>query len=74
MIVKEFFITRADGVDLFRTYSDENRYIRQIETGFVFEEAIDVETSAFTYEETDEIIPAPPDPVEPADPGEPEIE
>ena len=55
-IVKEFYKTREDGVDLYRTYSDANYMIRQIETGEVYEEAIDVETASYEYEETEERI------------------
>lgn len=56
MIVREYFETRFDGVKLFRTYSDTNHYIRQIPTGVIYEEAIDVESAPYTYEETDDII------------------
>jgi hypothetical protein len=56
MIKKEFFGTRFDGIDLFRTYSDENYKIRQIETGVIYDEAIDIENAPYTYEETDEPI------------------
>lgn len=56
MIVKKFFKTRKDGVNLYRTYSDENYKIRQIETGVVYDEAIDVEEAGYTYEETEEKI------------------
>lgn len=56
MIVREFLETRFDGVNLYRTYSDNNHYIRQIPTGVVYEEAIDVENAPYTYEETDDII------------------
>jgi hypothetical protein len=56
MIVREFFETRFDGVNLYRTYSDENFYIRQVETGNVYSEAVDVEDAIYTYEETDELI------------------
>lgn len=52
MIVREFYRTRADGVNLYRTYSDEEFKIRQIETDTIYDEAIDVETSNYTYEET----------------------
>ena len=52
MIRKEFYETRKDGVNLYRTYSDENYKIRQIETDFLYDEAIDVENSTYTYEET----------------------
>ena len=56
MIVKKFLKTRKDGVNLYRTYSDENYKIRQIETGVVYDEAIDVEEAGYTYEETEEKI------------------
>lgn len=53
MVVKEFYRTREDGVNLYRTYSDENFKIRQIQTDVLYDEAIDVEDSIYTYEETD---------------------
>jgi hypothetical protein len=56
MIVREFFKVREDGVNLYRTFSDKNLYIKQLETGNIYEEAIDIEDSTFTYEETDEPI------------------
>ena len=56
MVITEFFEQRDDGVNLFRTYSDENFKIRQIETGFIYDEAVDIESASFTYEETDEKI------------------
>lgn len=56
MIIKEEYKTREDGVSLYRTYSDIGNYIRQIETGVIYEEAIDVEGSLFTYEETEDKI------------------
>ena len=56
MIVREFYRTRKDGVNLFRTYSDEGNYILQNETGVKYAEAIDVETAPYTYSETDEKI------------------
>lgn len=56
MIRKEFFMKRADGINLYLTYSDENKYIIQIDTGIIYESAVDVESSPHTYEETDEII------------------
>jgi hypothetical protein len=52
MIRKEFYETRKDGVNLYRTYSDENYKIKQIETDILYDEAIDVEDSTYTYEET----------------------
>lgn len=56
MIRKEFFMKRADGINLYLTYSDENKYIMQMDTGIIYEDAVDVENSPHTYEETDEII------------------
>lgn len=56
MIVKEFYKTREDGVNLYRTYSDTNRYIKQVQTGAIYSEAIDVENAPYTYKETDKEI------------------
>lgn len=39
-----------------RHYSDKNLKIRQIETGIVYDDAVDVIPCAYTYEETDELI------------------
>ncbi len=63
MLKREFYREREDGVKLYRTYSDEGFKIRQIETGIVYSEAIDVENTPYTYEETDEKI----EPIEPED-------
>lgn len=57
MIIKEFYRTRKDGVNLYRTYSDINVYILQNETGIEYEEAIDIENAPYTYSETDKEIP-----------------
>ena len=54
MIVKELFMTRKDGVKLYRTYSDNGYKIMQTETGIVYDEAIDVETANYTYTESEE--------------------
>ena len=54
MIKKVFHRTRADGVNLYRTYSDEDKYLVQNETGLVFDEAIDVENAPYTYSESEE--------------------
>lgn len=53
MIIKEFYRTRKDGVNLYRTYSNNKLMIKQVETGNVYAEAIDVESAVYTYEETD---------------------
>jgi hypothetical protein len=62
MIVKKFYKTRNDGVNLYRTYSDEGYYIKQNETGNVYDEAIDVENAPYTYTET--TIPVADEPTE----------
>lgn len=56
MIVREFHITRKDGVNLYRTYSDTDHYIHKVGTDEVYEDAIDVESASYVYEETDDII------------------
>lgn len=56
MIIREEYKTRMDGVKLFRTYSDEGKKIIQNETGIVYEEAVDVENTPYTYSESEEDI------------------
>lgn len=56
MVVREFYSTRKDGVNLYKTYSDSNMYIRQVETGIEYSEAVDVENAPYIYEETDKAI------------------
>lgn len=53
MVISEFFKIRDDGVKLYKTYSDENFKILQVETGIIYDEAIDIENNNYTYEETD---------------------
>lgn len=55
-IVKEFYKTREDGVNLYRKYSDQNYTIKKVGTDEVYEEAIDVEDAPYEYEETTELI------------------
>ena len=52
MVKKEFFKTRMDGVNLWRSYSDQNVMIQKDGTDETYSEAIDVEDSGFTYTET----------------------
>lgn len=54
MLVKEFYRKREDGVDLYKTYSDESFMIRKVGTDELYEVAIDVEN--YEYEETDRKI------------------
>ena len=56
MIVREFYQTRQDGVNLFRTYSTENKYIRKVGTNEEYSEAIDIEGAPYSYMETDKEI------------------
>lgn len=56
MIIREFYMTRKDGVNLYKTYSDKNVYIIKQGTDEKYDEAIDAENTNYTYEETEEII------------------
>ena len=64
MIKTEFFMKRDDNVILVKTYSTENKYIRQVETGLEYDEAIDIgekvgedyKPTKYTYVETDKEI------------------
>ena len=64
MIKTEYFNTRNDGVVLVKTYSTENKYIKQLETNLEYDIAIDVgevelgiyKPKNYTYEETDNEI------------------
>lgn len=51
MIIREVYKTRADGVQLYRTYSDVGMMVQQNETGTKYTEAIDVENAPYTYTE-----------------------
>ena len=53
MVVREFYGTRKDGVNLYRNYSDQNLKIRKVGTEEIYDEAIDVEFAPYFYEETD---------------------
>ena len=53
MIHKEFYMTRADGVNLFRNYSDKGVQLHKIGTDEYYDEAIDIESAPYEYEETD---------------------
>lgn len=52
MVKTEYFRTREDGVRLFKSYSDQNLYIRKVGTEEVYSEAIDVENAPYMYIET----------------------
>lgn len=55
-IVKEFYKTRNDGVNLYKTYSNNGYMIKKIGTEEIYEEAIDVEDAPYEYEETTELV------------------
>lgn len=52
MIKREFYMERRDGVKLYRVWSDRDMKIRQVETDILYDEVVDVEDAAYTYEET----------------------
>ena len=56
MIKKEYFSTRKDGVKLNKTYSDSGFYIRKVGTEEIYDEAIDIESAPYEYEETETTI------------------
>ena len=56
MIIKLFHRTRDDGVNLYRTFSNEGKTIIQKETSFEYIEAVDVENAQYTYIESDRTI------------------
>lgn len=56
MIKQEFYMTRPDGVNLYRTYSDDGHRIVQTDTGAVYDEAVDIENSGHIYAESAEMI------------------
>lgn len=64
MVKTEFYLKRSDNVILVKTYSTENFYIKQVETGLEYTEAIDIgdlvgseyKPSKYTYVETDKSI------------------
>jgi hypothetical protein len=63
--ITSFYMNRKDGTMLVITRPTNNCYIRQVETGQLYAEAIDVgyygsdykyHASKYTYEETNEVI------------------
>ena len=64
MIKTEYYTKRNDGVILVKTYSTENKYIKQNETGLEYNEAIDIGVEVggkyypknYTYVETEKEI------------------
>lgn len=56
MLIKELYETREDGVNLYRTYSNENKFIRKLGTNEFYEDAVDIEDTPYEYIETNETI------------------
>lgn len=63
MIKCDYLTTRSDGAILVRSYSINNKYIKQVETGLEYDEAIDIgvyengyKPLNYTYVETDKEI------------------
>lgn len=73
MVVIEFYRQREDGVNLYRSYSSEGKYIER--DGIPYEEAIDPEDTNRSYTEMNELIPVEEteEPVE-EEPSDPELE
>lgn len=62
MIIVEYI--ELEGKPYKLTKSNDNKYIMQDQTGVLYEEAIDILDSTYTYTETDEDIPTPEEPEE----------
>lgn len=64
MIKTEYYMTRSDKEILVKTYSTENKYIKQVETGTNYDMAVDIgilengvyKPKYYTYTETNELI------------------
>jgi hypothetical protein len=56
MIIREFYKTRNDGVNLYRSHSDQGLIIRKVGTDEEYSEAIDIDGAGYEYEETDKEI------------------
>lgn len=57
MVIREFYLTREDGINLYRIYSDEGFEIQKVGTNEIYGESIDVEDADFEYIETKRKIP-----------------
>lgn len=57
MVIREFYLTREDGINLYRIYSDEGFEIQKVGTNELYYEVIDVEDAGFEYIETKRKIP-----------------
>ena len=64
MVKREFYATRKDGVNLYRSYSDQDLKIQKVGTNEIYDEAIDIETANYEYVETDMPIERTEEPIE----------
>lgn len=55
MIIQE--LVAIGGLTLRHTYSTDGKYIKQVETNAIYDEAFDVLERQFTYEELNTAIP-----------------
>ena len=55
-IIKDFYRTRKDGINLYKIYSNVDLYIHKIGTEEMYTEVIDIENAPYEYEETEEKI------------------
>lgn len=53
MINPVFYEKRFDGVDLYQRTSTLGVKLRQVETGVLYDDPIDIDPCPYTYEETD---------------------
>lgn len=53
MVIREFYRTRKDGVNLYISYSDKGLQLRKVGTDEIYDDAVDVEGAPYTYEETE---------------------
>lgn len=56
MVRQDYYLTRKDGVSIYRTYSDSGKKIIQVETGMEYDEAFDVYPLKFSYIESENDI------------------
>ena len=55
MIIQE--IITIDNKEFTHTYSSDNKFIKQVETGAIYDQAFDTQKRHFNYIETDIVLP-----------------
>ena len=55
MLIEEHIV--IDGRELLKHYSDNNKYIIQVDTGIKYADAVDILNTTHTYRESEESIP-----------------